>query len=320
MAMGRMGSHGDGSPVMLPRLCEIFQGQLDVQATQPETASEERSEVRSEEIEAMLLDLVGSAQRAYPTFSVPPDVFVAYLGEKLPAGVSWRLALRQMHTSDLYLACACARGDVQALAAFDDRCLRQLDRVLGKMGIDAEASADLKQDIRRRVLVGDGRPAEILDFSGRGDLRSWVRVMAVRQALRDRDHARREVSVEDDELLQRIAASDNPALSHVKEIYRREFQRAFRGALRALPDRERTLLRQAYIDGLTVDELGSLYRVHRSTAARLLVRARLLLLETTRTRMMAQLDVQSQELDSIMQLIWSQVEISLGDLRRGRKR
>jgi RNA polymerase sigma-70 factor (ECF subfamily) len=296
---------------MPSRLCEILQDQLDAQTPQPETASDE--------IEAMLLDLVDSAQRAYPTFSLPPDVFVAYLGEKLPAGVSWRLALRQMHTSDLYLACACARGDVHALAAFDDRCLRHLDRVLGKMGIDADVSADIKQDLRHRVLVGDGRPAEILEFSGRGDLRSWVRVLAVRQALRCRDQARREVSVEDDELLQRIAASDNPALSHVKEIYRQEFQRAFRGAVRALPDRERTLLRQAYIDGLTVDELGSLYRVHRSTAARLLVRARLLLLETTRTRMMSQLDVQSHELDSILQLIWSQVEISLGDLRR-RKR
>lgn len=312
MAMGRTVSHGDGSPVMPSRLCDILQGQLDAQATQPGTASDE--------IEEMLMDLVGSAQRAYPTFSLPPDVFVAYLGEKLPTGVSWRLALRQMHTSDLYLACACARGDVHALAAFDDRCLSHLDRVLDKMGIDADASADVKQDIRHRVLVGDGRPAEILDFSGRGDLRSWVRVMAVRQALRCRDHARREVSVEDDELLQQIAASDNPALSHVKEIYRQEFQRAFRGALRALPDRDRTLLRQAYIDGLTVDELGGLYRVHRSTAARLLVRARLVLLEATRTRMMSQLDVQPQELDSIMQLIWSQVEISLGDLRRGRKR
>jgi RNA polymerase sigma-70 factor (ECF subfamily) len=293
-----------------------LQGQLDAQASKPETAADEASD----EIEAMLLDLVGSAQRAYPTFSLPPDVFVAYLGEKLPAGVSWRLALRQMHTSDLYLACACARGDVHALAAFDDRCLRHLDRVLGKMGIDADLSADIKQDLRRRVLVGDGRPAQILEFSGRGDLRSWVRVLAVRQALRYRDQAQREVPAEDDELLQRIAASDNPALNHVKELYRQEFQRAFQDALQALPDRERTLLRQAYIDGLSIDELGSLYRVHRSTAARLLVRARLLLLETTRMRMMSQLDVQPQELDSILQLIWSRIEISLGEFRRGRKR
>src|SRR5215813_757402 len=82
MGMGRTDSHSDGSPGMPSRLCEILQSQLHAQADPPETACDE--------IEAMLLDLVGSAQRAYPTFSLPPDVFVAYLGEKLPAGVSWR--------------------------------------------------------------------------------------------------------------------------------------------------------------------------------------------------------------------------------------
>src|SRR5262249_36381955 len=76
MAVGRTGSHSDGSPVMPSRLCEILQSQLHAQASQSETASDE--------IEAILVDLVGSAQRAYPTFSLPPDVFVAYLGEKLP--------------------------------------------------------------------------------------------------------------------------------------------------------------------------------------------------------------------------------------------
>jgi RNA polymerase sigma-70 factor (ECF subfamily) len=310
--MGGTGFPGDGSPVVPSRLSEFSQSRLHAQASEPETASDE--------FEAMLLDIVSSAQRAYPTFSLPPDAFVAYLLERIPAGVSWPLALRQMHSSDLYLACACARGDVSAFAAFDDRCLRHLDRVLGTMGIDADVSADVKQDIRHLVLVGDGRRAKILDFSGRGDLRGWVRVMAVRQALRRRGHAQREVPMEDDELLQRIAASSDPALDHVKEIYRQEFQRAFRGALQALPDRERTLLRQAYIDGLTVDALGNLYRVHRATAARLLARARGLLLESTRAQMMSQLDVQPQELDSIMRLIWSQIEISLRDLRRRRKR
>jgi RNA polymerase sigma-70 factor (ECF subfamily) len=181
-------------------------------------------------------------------------------------------------------------------------------------------TAEVKQDIRGRVLVGDGGRAAIVEFSGRGDLRGWVRVMAVRQALRLQCRARREVSVDDDELLQRIVVPGNPELDYAKVIYRQEFKRAFEGALRALPDRERTLLRQHHVDGLTIDELGSLYRVHRSTAARLLVSARLLVLEATRTRMMSQLDVQPQDLDSIMRMIRSQIEISLDGLQRGRRR
>ncbi len=272
------------------------------------------------ELDAILLDIIGSAQRACPTFSLPPEVFVAYLRERLPADVARPLALRQMHTSDLYLACACARGDLRAFAAFDARCLSHLGRVLRRMGIAADLTAEVKQDIRSRVLVGDGGPAAIVEFSGRGDLRGWVRVMAVRQALRLQYRARREVSVDDDELLQRIVVPGNPELDHAKVIYRQEFKRAFEGALRALPDRERTLLRQHHIDGLTIDELGTLYRVHRSTAARLLVGARLLVLEATRARMMSQLDVPRQDLDSIMRMIRSQIEISLDGLRRGRRR
>jgi RNA polymerase sigma-70 factor (ECF subfamily) len=151
-------------------------------------------------------------------------------------------------------------------------------------------------------------------------LRAWVRVMAVRQALRRLGRARRDVSVEDDELMQRIVAPGNPELDYAKGIYQQEFKQAFEGALRDLPDRERTVLRQHYIDGLTIDELGHLYRVHRSTAARLLVRARTAVLEATRARMMCQLDVRSQDLDSIMRMIRSQIDISLRDLQRGRGR
>lgn len=271
-------------------------------------------------LDAVLRDIIGAAQRTYPTFCLPPDVFVAYLRERLPADIAQPLALREMHTSDLYLACACANGDVQAFAAFDERCLSHLDRALSRMGIAIDVIAEVKQDICIRVLLGEGGRAEIVDFCGRGDLRGWVRVMAAREAVRRQCRARREVSVEDDELLQRMAASDNPELDYAKGLYRQEFKRAFESALRALPDREQTLLRQHYVDGLTLDELASLYRMHRATAARQLARARVLVFEDTRGRLMSQLDVLPQDLDSILRMVWSQIEISLRVLRRGRKR
>ena len=270
-------------------------------------------------LDAALVDGIAAAQRDWPALAVPADAFAAYVAARIPDGVSPAEAVGQMHTSDLYLACACARGDAKAFAAFDERCLGQIDRLLAGMGVDADASAEVKQELRSRVLVGDGRAPEILDFTGRGDLRSWVRVMAIRQALRRLERARRDVSVEDDELMQRIVAPGNPELDYAKGIYRREFKQAFEAALRELPDRERTVLRQHYIDGLSIDELGRLYRVHRSTAARMLVRARSLVIETTRARMMHDLDVPSQDLDSIMRLIRSQIDISLRVLQRGRR-
>jgi RNA polymerase sigma-70 factor (ECF subfamily) len=264
-------------------------------------------------------DVLGAAQRTFPTFCLPPDVFIAYLLERLPPDVPPPIALRRMHTSDLYLACACARGDPDAIAVLDERCIGQLDRALSRIGIDRDMVAEVKQEIRYRVLVGDGQHAEIVDFSGRGDLRGWVRVMATRQALRRQRRARREQVTEDDELWQHLASAEPPMFDHVKEFYRREFKRAFEAALRALPHREKTLLRQHYLDGATLDELAVLYRVHRATAARVLGRARETVLASTRDRLMSELDVPSQELDSVLRMIWSRIEFSLRALRRGRR-
>ena len=168
-------------------------------------------------LHAALVDGIAAAQRDWPALAVPADAFAAYVAARIPDGMSPAEAVGQMHTSDLYLACACARGDAKAFAAFDERCLAQIDRLLAGMGVDADASAEVKQELRSRVLVGDGRAPEILDFTGRGDLRSWVRVMAIRQALRRLERARRDVSVEDDELMQRIVAPGNPGDGLIRE-------------------------------------------------------------------------------------------------------
>jgi RNA polymerase sigma-70 factor (ECF subfamily) len=271
------------------------------------------------DFDAVLDDIVGAAQRTFPTFCVPPDVFVAYLRERLPPDLPPPVALRRMHTSDLYLACACAHCHADAIAVFEERCLGPLDRALGRIGIDRDMVAEVKQEIRHRVLVGGGDHPEIVDFSGRGDLRGWVRVMATRQAVRRQCRARREQATEDDELWQHLVSAEPPMFAHEKEFYRREFKRAFETALRALPHREKTLLRQHYLDGVTLDELAVLYRVHRATAARVLGRAREMVLASTRDRLMSELDVPSQELDSILRMIWSRIEFSLRALRRGRR-
>ena len=272
------------------------------------------------DFDAALGDVLGAAQRTFPTFCLPPDVFVAYLRARLPPDLPPSIALRRMHTSDLYLACACAHGDPNAIAVLDERCLGQLDRALSRIGIDRDMVAEIKQEIRYRVLVGDGGNAEIVEFAGRGDLRGWLRVMATRQALRRQSRASREQATEDDELWQHLVSAEPRMFDHAKEVYRREFKRAFETALRALPHREKTLLRQHYLDGATLDELAVLYRVHRATVTRMLGRAREMVLASTRDRLMSELDVPSQELDSILRMIWSRIEFSLRALRRGQRR
>src|ERR1043166_8293123 len=129
---------------------------------------------------SMMLEAQYSARRAFPDVELAPEVFARYLAERLPAGVPPAVAVRPLHTVDLYLACACAHGDLAAFAAFEDRCLRDLDHILFRMGVGEDGCEDVKQEIRARLLAGtQGRP-QIAEFTGRGDLRGWVRVIAIR--------------------------------------------------------------------------------------------------------------------------------------------
>jgi RNA polymerase sigma-70 factor (ECF subfamily) len=269
------------------------------------------AELASPELEPLLTEIVQAAAGAWPNVKLATAEFVAYLGARLPTDQPVEQALRQLHTSDLYLACACARGDARAIAAFETHGLGVVDRALATLRIEEHVIAEVKQQLRRDILVGDRRPPEILDFHGRGHLRGWVRVMAVRAALALTRRARRDRPVDNDLLESELGPHHDPELEYLKHKYRDEFKSALHEAIRELPVRERTLLRQQFLDGLTIDEIGLLYHVHRATAARWLVRARQRVLTRTRVHLMQRLTLQSQDLDSILRLIHSRLDVSL---------
>ncbi len=87
-------------------------------------------------------------------------------------------------------------------------------------------------------------------------------------------------------------------------------------ALGDLSHRQRNVLRQHTVFGVTIDGLAVMYRVHRATAARWLDGAREALLAGTRRELMARLHLSPGTLDSIMRLIESQIEISVRRLLR----
>lgn len=273
--------------------------------------SPDRAALAAPELESLLSDIIQAAATEWPAVQLDPAEFVPYIGQRLPSDQPAERALRQLHTSDLYLACACARGDRDAVAAFETHALGVIDRALAKLRIDEHVVAEVKQQLRRDLLVGDQRPPEILDFLGRGHLRGWVRVMAVRAALALVRRARRDQPVDHDLLESEFGPHHNPELEFLKHQYRNEFKVALQEAIHALPPRERTLLRQQFLDGLTIDEIGLLYQVHRATAARWLVRARERVLARTRTNLMRRLILKPQDLDSILRLVHSRLDVSL---------
>jgi RNA polymerase sigma-70 factor (ECF subfamily) len=265
--------------------------------------------------EHALADAIAAARRAYPRVALAEPIFLEFLGERLAGAEELVQALGELQVGDLLLACACARGEPAALEAFETHVLGKLEPALRRMRLGAAQLADLKQTLRVLLFVSDGSaPPKIAQYSGRAPLAAWAQVVATRAALRYKRTEAQHALGEEEALYELPAPGDAPELSYLKRRYQQPFREAFREALAELGARERTLLRQSFIDGLSIDELGRLYRVHRVTASRWVVQARRALLSGTRARLMARISVDEPECDRIMHLVRSRLDVTLRGL------
>src|SRR5262249_5204945 len=152
-----------------------------------------------------------------------------------------------------------------------------------------------------------GRRPGIEEYAGRGELRGWLRVSASRMAMQVLREQRRTAPLDSD-LAAHLAVrspNTNPERMLLQVLYRPEVKAAFEEAMRSLPNHERTVLRQHFIDGLTIDDLGKLHGVHRATAARWLARSRGALLHEVRKALKERLKISRSECDSILRFVRS---------------
>src|SRR5258706_4043775 len=149
---------------------------------------------------------------------------------------------------DLVLGKSLAAGERSALDSYEREIAQMIEAQLRRRGLADDAIADVQQILRTRLFVGDGEGPAIASYEGRGALRSWVLVSALREAVRARTKSAREPSTADDALAELVDRSDTLAPSIEKERYREAFRSAFRNALAALSPRDRVLLRMHVID------------------------------------------------------------------------
>src|SRR5690606_3186791 len=153
---------------------------------------------------------------------------------------------------------------------------------------------------------------KITEYSGRGDLRRWVRSIAVRTCLNELRRHKRMVPASDDRLFEDLSSGhDDPELASMKERYRNEIREAFARAVQTLGVPGQTLLRYHHVDGLNIDEIGAIYRVHRVTAYRWLEKAKESLVKHIHQILASQLKVEKRDFQSILRLIRSQLHLSL---------
>ena len=221
------------------------------------------------------------ARAAWPGVHVDVPRLVAFLAPRLGDRAA---PFAGLHLGDLYLACACDRGEPSALAAFDRAFTPLIDRAVASLGASAAEQSELQQVVRVRLLVArDGDAAtRIAGYSGRGGLASWVRVVATREAARLLRKERRHEPAADDELARVLTPDAGPELDYLKRLYRDEFKAAVHAAIAGLSERERLVLRQHALDGLSIDQLAALHHVHRATTARWIAAARKAVLDGTR--------------------------------------
>jgi RNA polymerase sigma-70 factor (ECF subfamily) len=247
---------------------------------------------------------LAAAREAWPGVEVAGATVEAYVAARGGTEIS-----------DLYLACACVERDARALSHFDRELASCVDRAVRRLGGDRSVVDEVKQRLRDRVLVGTPeRPARITEYSGRGPLRGWLRVIASREVLDMRRREKHEVALGDQTIDGLESPDHDPALQYLKVSYRAAFRHAFGGAFSALEPHERDLIRHHHLDGENVAQLAARHGVHRATAARWVARARDRLLIGTRERLAASLGVDDQELDSILRLVSSRLEVSLRSL------
>lgn len=222
------------------------------------------------------------------------------------------------HADDLYLACACALGVPEALAAFEG-LLTDVPAWVRRVQSSPDGVDEVRQHLRERLLVAPaGERPRIAEYGGAGPLRSWLRVATARIAMNLRRNR-------DDRPMAPLdhAACDEPALAALSlepelRMLRGEHQDTLRLVMRdafvRLSPEERTALRMQYVARMTNVQIATALRVHRLTVGRLLNQARTSMLGETRRLLGERLRLSNPEVDDLIEALRESLDLSLTSL------
>lgn len=267
---------------------------------------------------AAITALFDDAARQWPGFAVSADRFVAHLAERLPDALTSASSIAAVHARDLYLACACADGDTAAIEAFVDQFSADIDRWSARAGLSGSERSDALQDLHIDLFWPEPpRTPQIATYSGRAPLRAWLRAVTMHAAIKVR-RGRPQSSAADAPPASHAeafsiawATTGSPELAAMKSAAEASFEQAFTLAMGQLTPAERTLLRQRYLDGLTIDDLAPLHGVHRATMARRLAQARAAVIDRTRVALGERFGLAASAIDGVLRLAGSRFDLSV---------
>lgn len=263
-------------------------------------------------IEERLEAQLSAARNRWPAVQLDEAAFAGHWAEQLARTDNPQAALEHLHVSDLYLAFGCAAGETHALRGFSVQLAAAGSAV---RGVDASQSFvdEVLQRLQTRVLVAEaGKTPRILEYAGRGSLENWLRAGALRLALNARRDARRgPEALPDVSQFEAAAPTGDLQFELLRGRYGADFGRALRQSFQELESQERNVLRLHFLEGLSLNQIGAMYQVNKSTISRRMARARETLQGRTRERLEQTLALAPAELDSLLELLGPRLDLSL---------
>lgn len=236
---------------------------------------------------------------------MPEDAFAELLATQETSDPS------DLPAAALWLALGCARGDAEALRAFEASTFPGARAALRRMRLSPDTIAEVLQTLRERLLVAKHDKApRLLAAAAHGNLPAQIRLAAVRVAvdLRRRD---RRIEPGDAPLVRAMAPDEDPELAALKDQQRSVVKAAIEQSLASLTPKERNLLRMSFVHRLSIDEIGRSYQVHRATVARWLTAIRARLNQESRRLLRERQSIGDAEVDSLLRIVESRLEISV---------
>jgi len=229
--------------------------------------------------------------------------------------------LDRCHPGELALALAASRAHPAAIARLERDHRGVIDAMCWRFASAVHSAADLRQILREKLFVAPpGMRPKLAEYAGQGQLDSWLRITAVRVFL---DLGRRKDRARETPTADGVLTMPDPgdlSLEVIKAEYRAAVGQAMRDAATALEPADRHLLHQHYVAGLSIDQLGVALGIHRATAARRVVRAREALVGETRALLVTRLQLSDEELDEVIGMVLSRLDVSIPKLLEVRPR
>lgn len=269
---------------------------------------------RSTELCEELRPLYEAGRAAWPDVICPPEAFARQASQGAGQGQEGTPSTDGLRGADLYLAAAALSGDRRALAEVEALVRVQAQGAGARLQPGSGLDEEVVQHLLTRLLVpGEGR-ARLADYAGQGPLAAFLRVAAMRTALNLRGGARSRERELDEATLAAVGEAPDPESRYLRAQHQEAFRQALAGAFAGLPKEQRQAMRLHYGGGLSGQAIARMLGVDRSTVVRWLASARAALMRETRRRLQDRLRLPQAEMDSLIAVLRSQLELSLGHM------